>query len=178
MTGRWLVAMDCDGTVDISGGPIPVRLVTDLARRHVVFVIGNPTLAQRTGLPGDQTGGKSATLERWKFLHPGLDRYIVVDDTPTQYEQGFRGWEFMLPTEFLRFLSMSDPEPTPTTSETPTNATPEPAVDAAGAMRGPPAEPAPTIESVLRKELDELKARLSDVEGHLRNKFGYRRPGE
>ncbi|MCI4357368.1 MAG: hypothetical protein L3K18_09605 [Thermoplasmata archaeon] len=97
-----LIAVDCDGTVDVSGGPVPLELLKKLSERHTLFIIGNPWLAQHLpGIVPDQVGGKSATLKRWKAERPKHDRYIVVDDMPHQYEQGWEGWEFFTPVQFV-----------------------------------------------------------------------------
>jgi hypothetical protein len=113
---RVLIAMDCDGTVDIANGPIPLAVVRGLTKRPdvVIFIIGNhalknfveaPLASDWLGLtlsgleyPG---GGKSKALEDWKSRMPGFDRYIVVDDQPAQYLRGWEGWEFYLPVDFM-----------------------------------------------------------------------------
>lgn len=97
-----LIAWDCDGTVDISAGPIPLALVRELCEKHICFCIGARTLTNFISIPWDQYPTKSVALARWKRTYPGLDRYIVVDDTPSQYDGGWEGWEFFSPEEFLK----------------------------------------------------------------------------
>jgi hypothetical protein len=93
-----VIAMDCDGTVDISAGPVPLEAVRKLAEKYIMFCIGAQTLVNFVSIPWDQAGGKSAALVRWK-QYVSADRYIVVDDNPAQY-QGWDGWEFYSPQEF------------------------------------------------------------------------------
>jgi len=93
-----VIAMDCDGTVDVSAGPIPLDMVRALAQRHTVFCIGSRTLVNFVSLPWDQHPTKSAALARWRLVP--ADRYIVVDDTPAQYSTGWAGWEFFDPLTF------------------------------------------------------------------------------
>jgi hypothetical protein len=114
---RTLIALDCDGTVDIAGGPVPLGLVRDLAARPEVFVfiIGNHALKNVTGLPLASDwlgltlsgleypgGGKSRALKDWRTQLDDYERYVVVDDNPTQYLEGWDGWEFFLPADFVR----------------------------------------------------------------------------
>jgi hypothetical protein len=99
---RALIAWDCDGTVDIAGGPVPLELVRELCAKHVCFCIGARTLTNFVSIPWDQFPSKSVALARWKLLYPDLDRYVVVDDSPFQYDAGWEGWEFFSPLEFLR----------------------------------------------------------------------------
>jgi hypothetical protein len=109
-----LIAVDCDGTVNISNGPVSVKDVMALVQTDKVFVIGNKALAQLTGLPNagalrgmmvsglDYPGGKSQALRDWKQAFPGMDEYVVVDDSPAQYQEGWDGWTFYLPAQFNR----------------------------------------------------------------------------
>jgi hypothetical protein len=100
-----VIAMDCDGTVDISNGPIPLQLVVDLAKTDIVFVIGNRILADRTGLLWDQHPTKSDALKRWKENHPEASEFLVVDDNPMQYPWGWSDWKWYFPDEFLKLLN-------------------------------------------------------------------------
>jgi len=107
-----LIAMDCDGTVSISSGPVQLQDVLALAQTDRVFVIGNRALATLTGLPNagalrgldvsglEYPGGKSQALADWREAYPGMDDYIVVDDQPGQFHGGWPGWHFYLPGAF------------------------------------------------------------------------------
>ncbi len=92
------------------GPRIPLVIVRRLADVHRVMVIGNSWL-QAFGFDGIRVGdlpvaglayGKSRALREWREQFPRYDRYIVVDDLPSQYEEGFVGWEHYFPGEFLR----------------------------------------------------------------------------
>lgn len=110
---RSLMALDCDGTVAISGGPVSMEVVAEMARKHHVFVVGNKALAQITGLPCsgaikglicsglEYPGGKSQALKDWAELFPQYKMRFVIDDNPAQYEKGWEGWQFFSPQDFI-----------------------------------------------------------------------------
>jgi hypothetical protein len=112
--GRSLIALDCDGTVEGANGPIPMALIQRMAARHHVFIIGNKALCAATGLPCAGSldgqfcsgleytpGGKSAALKRWAEYYPQFQLRFVIDDTPAQYLNGWDGWAFFSPRDFL-----------------------------------------------------------------------------
>jgi hypothetical protein len=113
MMARSLIALDCDGTVQIANGPIPMDVVAKLYREHQVFIIGNKALAQLTGAPNagfhkgllcsglEYPGGKSQALRDWAKLYPQFKIRMVIDDNPAQYLDGWEGWQFFSPQEFL-----------------------------------------------------------------------------
>lgn len=109
-----LVAIDCDGTVEISGGPVTLMQLRNWqVLGHRVLVIGNVVL-QHYGFEGvrDQAGprsgleyGKSRALREWSTAFPGHDRYLVVDDNPAQYAEGIPApWELLSPSAFMGIL--------------------------------------------------------------------------
>ena len=110
---RSLIALDCDGTVAIAGGPLSMEIVGKLFREHHVFIIGNKALAQQAGAPNagiikgllcsglDYPGGKSQALKDWAVLFPQYKLRFIIDDTPAQYLGGWDGWAFFTPQEFI-----------------------------------------------------------------------------
>ncbi len=104
---RFLIMLDCDGTMEISNGPVKVADIAELSSYHDVVVIGNPILQRwlpfpttgairgQNGMGGvAYPGSKSQALADWKAANPQYHRYIVVDDDPTQYPNGWQGWEW------------------------------------------------------------------------------------
>lgn len=59
-------AFDRDGTVDTSGGPIPLALVQELAQHARVWAVGNQALKQEACVPG--LDEMRAALPRWNVL--------------------------------------------------------------------------------------------------------------
>ncbi len=108
-----LIAFDTDVAVDIADGPVPLTLVRRMAAEHKVWCIGARTLTNFVTMEWDQHPSKSAALYRWKENNPGMERYIVVDDMPVQYTEGWQGWEFMSPEQFLEEFGHLDPGPGP-----------------------------------------------------------------
>jgi hypothetical protein len=121
---RIMFSIDCDGTVDLAGGPVPVATIMALARNgHHVFVHGNKALSQLTGLPCagslhgifasglELPGGKPQILRDWHERFPNYARYVVVDDQPPQFAGEWGNvppWEFFLPAEFLKRVVFTD----------------------------------------------------------------------
>ena len=117
---KTLVALDSDGTCDVGNppGPVPVAWILLLKARRDEFRfvrVGNVQL-EEFGIRGPVSmtgepmagltvpGGKSGLLRRWKTdsADSGFERYIVVDDNPAQYFHGWKGWEFMFPSDFIK----------------------------------------------------------------------------
>ncbi len=106
-------AFDRDDTVSTSRGPVPIDLVRELSRKHVVYAIGNQKLREEADIPGDEdlsgsfpiknifqrlTMSKPEKLERIKEKHPGCEKYIVVDDVDLRTPEG---WNYFSPQEFV-----------------------------------------------------------------------------
>jgi hypothetical protein len=104
----WAIALDCDGTcwAGTPPGPISRDLVERLvAAGHVVKMIGNPDRSRQSGFPVLRPDDRSKSLALRQFKESmRADRYLVVDDTPGQYPEGWPGWEFLSPQEFLRLV--------------------------------------------------------------------------
>ncbi len=111
---RYLIMLDCDGTMEVSNGPVKVADVVELSQYHDFVIVGNPILQRwlpfkttgsligQDGMGGvAYPGSKSQALADWKTRFPALRRYIVVDDDPSQYPVGWQGWEFFSPQEFI-----------------------------------------------------------------------------
>lgn len=102
-----ILAIDTDGTLEISKGPVPLSLVRMIATRFPVYAIGNQsclafleirTPYRNTGIP---LGHKSRALRWIQEQHPLDETRWVVDDTPAQYAEGWEGWEFFSPADFV-----------------------------------------------------------------------------
>lgn len=109
-----LIAMDCDGTIEGRGGPVPVMLVNKVAFTpgHRIVRIGDHVCAvlfpymegpeDEHGLPVSGIGyGKSRYLAELKEKYPTYQQYLVVDDEPSQYSGGWVGWTMMSPQQFV-----------------------------------------------------------------------------
>lgn len=111
-----LIAIDCDGCIETpdSAGPIKLSQLIELSKHHHLFIIGDSKLKKHIDLTlsGAVIGipslsgisyplGKSQALRDWKRAFPDYVKYIVVDDNKTQY-QGWDGWEFILPEDFVK----------------------------------------------------------------------------
>jgi len=95
---RICYAFDRDGTVETSGGCVPLSLIRRLSEEgHLVFAYGNPKLCEEVGIPYAQGRTKE---ERLRLLREKIkaDKYIVVDDVHISVE----GWEYLTPHEFVK----------------------------------------------------------------------------
>lgn len=112
-------AFDRDGTVDTSRGPVPLRLVKELANEHLTYAIGNQALVREANIPGiehlrQQVGNldqddkahvrhpaRAQRLRMVEKLHPEADRYIHIDDVDVGANDWDR-WEYYSPEDFAQ----------------------------------------------------------------------------
>lgn len=121
----WLFSFDRDQTVDVNGGPVPLRIVRYLAHRteHVVYAHGNQLLKREAEIPGvkevqdeldiDPTSDYGLYPSPRQRLHmimganPGFERYICIDDIDlTDMEE--EGWDYYAPDEFMGLLEREE----------------------------------------------------------------------
>jgi len=98
MSRKICFAIDRDGTVETSNGPVPLSLIKQLKEEgHFVFCHGNRKLCEEAQIPYAEGGTKE---ERLRLLREKVraDKYIVVDDVRIDVE----GWEYLTPEEFVK----------------------------------------------------------------------------
>jgi len=98
-----IVAFDVDGTLDISGGRIPVRHLLDLKRAGVIVgVVGNWKIAfeRVKGLDFYQAGIPSKA-EILKALGQGKPLKLYIGDLePDKAEADKAGWNFIFTSNY------------------------------------------------------------------------------
>jgi histidinol phosphatase-like enzyme len=103
-----VLAFDCDGTINISGGPIPLGLLKDLSRYGLaVYVVSQSWACASCGLPVFAPYDRVTTLSELRRV-VDADRYIYVGDSADDFKAAqLAGWEFIYAKDFVGWISQS-----------------------------------------------------------------------
>ena len=101
-----VLAFDCDGTLDVGGGPVPLSLVKSLSSMGLaVYIVSSSRACANCGLPVYAPYDRVSTLMDLKRVVEA-DRYIYVGDLPGDAEAARQaGWEFIYAKDFTRWVS-------------------------------------------------------------------------
>ena len=101
-----LFCFDCDNTLDVSQGPVPVSLLYKLmSEGFLVYIVSPSPFCTRLDIPHfTLLGGRWCTLKKLKS-RVKADRYIYVGDTYADYEAAkIAGYEFVYAKDFKNWI--------------------------------------------------------------------------
>jgi len=101
-----LFAFDCDGTLNVSGGPVAISILTALtALGHKVVIVSPSAACKPLGFTHVDSADRLVNLKRVKELYPECERWVYVSDNAGDPELAAQaGFEYVHPSNFGEVL--------------------------------------------------------------------------